>query len=72
MSYIHAIPDCSAIKRNTVMNPDTCYSGNELQKRFTKSRVSTFCFSMKSQIVTILWCVGHRASAAAAQLHCCR
>lgn len=70
MSYMYAIPDCSAIKRNTVMNPDTCYSGSELQKHFTESRVSTFCFSMESQIVNILWCVGHRASVAAIQRHC--
>lgn len=60
MSCIHVIPYCSAIRRSTVVNPDTCYSGNGLQKHFAKSGVSAFCFSLKSQIVNILWCVGHR------------
>ena len=71
MSCIHAIPYCSAIRRSTVVNPDTCYSGNGLQKYFAKSGVSAICFSLKSQVVNILWCVGHRTSVAAPQLHCC-
>lgn len=70
MSCVHAIAYCSAMKRNTVLNTDTCYNGNELQKHFTKSRVSKF-FSLKSQIVNTLWFVGHRASVATTQLHYC-
>lgn len=69
MCYFHAIAYYSAIKGNSVLNTNACYSVNETQKDPVKDQ--HFFFSVKIQIVNILGFVGHIVFVATTQLCYC-